>query len=165
MLLQTKHFGEVEIDETKILTFEEGIPSFEKVKKYILLISGEGESPFKWLQSIDDANLAFAVANPFLIKADYDVELSDEIVNALNIEKDEDVEIYSILVVPSDISKMSMNLKAPIVINVKHKKGRQVVLDTDKYGVRHYVLDELRRQEVKQNAGSNKEEGTIHSNK
>ena len=165
MLLKTKHFGEIQIEEMKILNFEEGIPSFEQIKKYVLLANGEDESPFRWLQSVDEPNLAFAVVNPFLIKTDYDIEINDEDTKSLAIENDEDVEVYSILVVPDDISKMSMNLKAPIVINIKRNRGMQVVLDTDKYGVRHYVLEELHRQEVNRDAGSDKKERTDYSNK
>ena len=73
--------------------------------------------------------------------------------------------VLSIVVVPEDINKMTMNLKAPIIINTKNNRGMQVVLDTDKYGVRHYVLEELRRQEVIDNVGTDKKEGTSNSNK
>lgn len=148
MQLNTKHFGEIKIAEEKILTFTEGIPSFEQVKKYVLIDEGDVNSPFKWLQSVDQPTLAFAIVNPFLVKKDYDINISDDTIKLLSIEKEEDVELYAIVVVPEDISKMTMNLKAPVIINIKNRKGAQIILDTDKYGVRHYILDELRRQEV-----------------
>jgi flagellar assembly factor FliW len=47
-----------------------------------------------------------------------------------------------------------MNLKAPVIINKEKRKGIQIVLDTDKYSVRHLILDELKRREVSANAGS-----------
>ena len=72
MRLKTRHFGEIEIDQNQIFTFEEGLPGFERVKQFILLAVNEQDSPFSWLQSIEDYNLAFAVVNPFMIKNDYE---------------------------------------------------------------------------------------------
>ena len=158
MLLKTKHFGEIEIDESKVIDFKEGILGFEDNKKFIVLYNGDEDSPFRWLQGVDDGQLAFAVANPFQILKDYDIEIPDEAVVNLNIENIEDVMVLSIVVVPEDLSKMTMNLKAPVIINTKNNSGMQVVLDTDAYSVRHYIVEELRRQEVNIGAGSDKKE-------
>lgn len=158
MLLKTKHFGEIEIDENKIVTFKEGIPGFENLQRYIVLYNGDETSPFRWLQCVDDGQLAFAVINPFMILGNYDIEISEETVASLNIESITDVMVLAIVVVPEDPNKMTMNLKAPVIINTKNNSGMQVVLDTDTYSVRHYIVEELRRQEVKTGAGSNKEE-------
>lgn len=158
MLLKTKHFGEIEIDESKVIDFKEGILGFEDNKKFIVLYNGDEDSPFRWLQGVDDGQLAFAVANPFQILKDYDIEIPDEAVENLGIEDIEDVMVLSIVVVPEDLSKMTMNLKAPVIINTKNNIGMQVVLDTDTYSVRHYIVEELRRQEVNIGAGSDKKE-------
>ncbi len=165
MQLNTRHFGEIEVEESSILNFEDGIPGFENVKKYVVFDNGDQAGPFKWLQGVDNPELAFAVVDPFSVKTDYDINISDETVRRLDIKKVEEVKVYSIVVVPEDVSKISMNLKAPIILNTKNNKGAQVVLDTDKYGVRHYILDELKEREVKQDACSDKEEGPVHSNK
>jgi len=154
MKLNTKHFGEIEIDEKGILDFFEGLPGFENKRRFILLAGGDEQSPFKWLQCIDEPELAFAVVDPFIIKKDYDIDLSDSIAEELCIENTEDVLVYSIVVVPGDVSKISMNLKAPVIINTKSRKGMQVVLDTDRYGVRHYILEELHGREVAEDACS-----------
>jgi len=158
MLLNTKHFGEIEIDESKIINFREGIPGFEDAKRFIVLYDGDETSPFRWLQSVDNAQLAFATVNPFMILNDYDIEIPEETVSSLNIESIEDVMVLSIVVVPDDPNEMTMNLKAPVIINVKNNIGMQVVLDTDIYSVRHYIVEELRRREVNTGAGTNKEE-------
>lgn len=165
MQLNTRHFGTIEIDERGIVEFPDGIPGFNNVKRYVLLGSENEESMFRWLQSVDRSDLAFAVVDPFLIKKDYDIELSDEVTEKLDIRSIEDVAVYSIVVVPEDTSKISMNLKAPVVINVRKNKGAQVVLDTDRYGVRHYILEELQGREDAVNAGTYKEKGSIHCNK
>ena len=165
MLLQTKHFGEIEIAKESILRFESGLPGFEQLKEFTLIGSDDETSPFKWLQCVNEPQMAFAVANPFLIVKDYDFEFSDDSANRLGIEKGEDIAVYVIVVVPEDIKKMSMNLKAPLIINSRNKKGAQIILDTDKYTVRHYILDELRRQEVSADASADKEKGSDHYNK
>lgn len=148
MIIETTHFGEVKIDEEKILNFEAGIPGFEDVHKFGIINSEDPESPFKWIQAIGIPKLAFALIDPFAVKKDYDFELNDEHVKALNIENDSQIAVYSIVVIPEDTKKISMNLKAPIIINMSNKKAAQVVLDTDQYTVRHFILDELQKQEV-----------------
>lgn len=170
MLLSTRHFGEIDIDEQTIITFDEGLPGFENLRKFVLLDTednkkGESDSPFKWLQCVDDPMIAFAIANPFAFVPDYDIEINDEVVKSLEIEKEEDIMVYGILVIPEDIRKMSINLKAPLIINIKNKKGMQVILDTDKYKIRHYIMDEIAGQEVGANACSYKEEGPVHCNR
>lgn len=165
MKLETKHFGEINYEEGSELLFEAGLPGFENIKRYILIENPEEESMFKWLQSIDDPVLAFAIVNPFLIVQDYDFELSDEDADSIGLQNAVDAVVYSILVVPQDLTKVSMNLKAPLIINVQNKRGAQIVLDTDKYTVRHYVLDELRRQEVAGNACINEKKGSDNCNK
>lgn len=148
MVIETTHFGKIEIRDTDILFFEEGIIGFEDVKKFGIINSEDPESPFKWIQAIERPDLAFALVDPFRIKKDYDFDLKDEYVEALGIREPSDVMVFSIVVVPEDISKISMNLKAPLIINKNNNKAAQVILDTDKYTVRHYILDELRNQEV-----------------
>lgn len=175
MLLNTRHFGEIEIDERDVITFDEGIPGFTHVRKFIILDTEntedrevdekESQSPFRWLQCVDDPDLAFVIVNPFEFKPDYEVELSIEVTKLLKIEKEEDVALYAIVVVPEDITRMTMNLQAPLVINVKSKKGVQTILNTEKYSVRHYIMDEIARQEVKANACTDKKKGSVHYNR
>jgi len=162
MQLNTKHFGTIEIEENRIIDFPNGIPGFENSKKYTVLGDGDESSPFKWLQSVDTPELAFAIVDPFAVKKDYDIEISDDALEQLEIKTHEEVLVYSIVVVPDDLSKISMNLKAPLIINTRNKKGAQVVLDTDRYSVRHYILEELRRQEDMDNACFDKKEEPIH---
>lgn len=148
MILETKHFGQIELDEDKILDFEEGILGFEDEKKFGLILNEDPESPFCWIQAIGNPDLAFALVDPFLIKKDYDFELNEEFVTALEIDNPSQVMVYAIVVVPEDLKDISMNLKAPIVINKENKKATQVILETDKYSVRHFIMDELQKQEV-----------------
>ena len=148
MFIETTHFGAIEINEADILNFEEGIIGFEEVKKFVIIDSEDRESPFKWIQAVDKPELAFALVNPFKIKKDYDFDLTDEEVEYLGVNDASEVMVFSIVVVPEDIKKISMNLKAPLIINKPNNKAAQIILDTDKYTVRHFILDELQKQEV-----------------
>lgn len=165
MFLKTKHFGEIDVPEEKFIEFAEGLPGFEELRRFTIIDSKDEDSPFKWLLSVDVPEIAFIIANPFLIVKDYDFELSENDVKKLSIEKAEDVAVYSVIVVPEQIEKMSMNLKAPIIINRRNKRGAQVILDTDKYTVRHYILEELRRQEVGAGACTDEKKGSGDHNK
>lgn len=165
MILQTRYFGELDVKESEIIDFSHGLPGFDTVKRYILINNEEENSPFKWLQSIDDRMLAFVLINPFAVKKNYEIKLDDETLSELGIINEKDVEVYSIVVVPEDMNKMTMNLQAPLVINSRSKRGKQLILDTDRYGVRHYVLEELQGREETVNACADEEKGPINHNK
>ncbi|WP_427338113.1 flagellar assembly protein FliW [Caloranaerobacter sp. DY30410] len=143
MLLNTKHFGQIEIDENSIITFPDGLLAFEKQKRFTIINNPDEEIPFKWLQSIDNPDLAFVIINPFLFKRDYEFDIPQSVVDKLDIKEEKDVLVYSIVVVPEDITKMTANLVGPIIINSKNKLGKQIILDDKRYTTKHLILDEL----------------------
>ena len=165
MVLQTRYFGELEIGESDMFHFRHGVPGFEEVKRFILIDNEQEGSPFKWLQGVDEPKPAFVIIDPFAIRKDYEVKLDDEVLRELDINEAGTVSVYCIVVVPDDISKMTVNLQAPLIINTASHKGRQLILDTDRYGVRHYILEELQGREEKEDAGTDKEKGSVHNNK
>ena len=146
MKVQTKWFGEIDTSEDKIITFEKGIIGFESYKKYMIVFDAqkEAESSIMWLQSLDDASLTLPVMKPELVKEDYDPVVEDELINTLgeNI-KDAQLVVLVTLTVPSDITKMTCNLKAPIIINADTMKGIQLIADNDDYQVRMPIYDIL----------------------
>ena len=152
MKVQTKWFGEIDTSEDKIITFEKGIIGFESYKKYMIVFDAqkEAESSIMWLQSLDDAALALPVMKPELVKEDYDPVVEDELINTLgeNI-KDAQLVVLVTLTVPSDITKMTCNLKAPIIINADTMKGIQLIADNDDYQVRMPIYDILDSKEEK----------------
>lgn len=165
MKISTKYFGDVEFEKEQMILFPKGIPAFENEKSFLILDDNEPESPFRWLQSVNSPSLVFAILNPFLIKQDYDFEISDHILKEIEVEEPSDMDIYSVVVIPDDFKKMSMNLKAPIIINPKTRQGIQVILDTDKYGVRHYILDDLKTREVHTDVGAIEKERSVNCTK
>jgi len=165
MLLQTKYFGELNIEEKDIFSFSHGIPGFENVRRFILIDSDEPDSPFKWLQGVDEPKPAFVIVDPFVIKKDYEVNLDDEVLKELQIKDASAVMIFCIVVVPEDIKKMTVNLQAPLIVNSVNKTGRQLILDTDRYSVRHYILEELQGRGEMQDAGTDEEKGSVDNTK
>lgn len=144
MIIPTAHFGEVEIDEKKILTFENGLPGLEEDKRYALL-SNEDSRPVSWLQSLDHREISLPVMDPFLVCPDYSFDISQHDVEALEIEEIKDVYVLSILVIPKNVNAMTINLSAPIIINVRNSKGCQIILDDRKYRVRVPVSELLEK--------------------
>lgn len=142
MILNTKHFGEIEIDEEKIIIFKDGLLGFENIKKYSVVLNQEKDIPFSWLQGVDDTNLAFVITNPFAFKNDYNFEIPENVIKQLEIEKEEDVMVFSIAVIPKDMKKTTINLRGPLVINIRNKKGKQIVLDTDQYPLKYFIFEE-----------------------
>ena len=140
MKLHARSFGEIEINEEDILTFPEGIPGFEDLKKYIIINNPDEENPFDWLQSVDNGDLAFVIINPFFIKPDYDIVIPQSALEKLKIKDESDVVLYSIVVVPEKLEDMTVNLTGPIVINVREKLGKQIILDDKRYTTKHYIF-------------------------
>lgn len=140
MKLQTKHFGVLDIDKDKIIRFPEGIPGFEDEKEFIIINNEDEENPFQWLQSTNSPDLAFVIINPFQIFPDYDIVIPKSVQEKLEIEKEEDVAIYSIVVVPKDLKKMTTNLLGPIIINIRSKIGKQVIMEDSRYSTKHYIF-------------------------
>lgn len=132
MLILTSRFGEIEIPDEEILKFPDGIPGFLEEKSFVLL-PYQPDSPFSFLQSTTDANLAFLTVNPFAFFKDYIFELGDQIVNELNLSKENPPFIINLVTVPDKIENMTANLLAPVIINRQSRIGRQIVLEKTNY--------------------------------
>lgn len=140
MKIHTINFGEIEIVEDKIILFEEGLPAFEDEKQFVIILNEDGDNPFHFLQSINTPELSFVILNPFEIFKDYDILLPETAISKLKIRNEEDVVIYTMVVIPEDMTKMTTNLLGPIVINQKEKLGKQVILEENKYNTKEPIF-------------------------
>ena len=152
MNVKTRHFGDVEIDDSKVITMDNGLFGFENYKKYVLLYdSSSDEIPnIQWLQSLDEELLALPVMIPTTVVPDYNPVVEDETLGSLGEWKEEDVSMLVTVTVPEDIKKMSINLKAPIVINTATMKGCQVVAENPEYEVKHMIYELLEAAKAKE---------------
>lgn len=130
--------GKITYDEDEIINFEKSIPGFNDIKRFILK-EIEGSS-FKLLQSIDDVTVGFVVISPFQVEENYEINLSEEVIKTLEIKEATDVLLYSLVTLNSKVEKITVNLKAPVVINVNNKKAEQFIIDKEKYKIKHPLM-------------------------
>lgn len=147
MIAETKFFGTVDIDDDKIITFPMGIIGFEELKKFALIFDSDKEerSKISWLQSMDEPAMAFPVINPIDIVEDYAPVIEDELVKAIGDPADADILIFVTMSIPSDLTKMTANLKAPFIINTVDKKAMQVIVENQDYSIKYNVYDAIER--------------------
>lgn len=132
MKLVTDHLGEIEYQEQDVILFDDAIPGFEELHKYIIVPTGDLEFPFNYLQSVEESDLAFIVTDPFLFVENYDFELSNHDAEKLDIKTESDADkliVYTIVSIPDEVEETTTNIVAPILINMDTKKGIQIVLE------------------------------------
>jgi len=137
MMIQTPYFGEVEIEKEKMVKFEKGIPGFQDETQFVFIELPE--TPFFIMHSTQ-SELYFFVINPYQFISDYEVLITDAVVEALDIENSKDVAIYNIVTLKDDIYQSTANLQAPIIVNAKNKKGKQVILNQTSYSIRQPIF-------------------------
>lgn len=145
MKIKTRVFGEIEIDESKTIHFPAGIIGFPELTDFSLVYDEEKgkDTPIKWLQSLQETEFALPVMDPLMVVADYNPEVEEDYLSSLGEVKEEDTLVLVTVTVPKDLQKMSINLQAPIIINVESKKAMQMIVNVEKYPVKYYVYDIL----------------------
>jgi len=132
-IINTSRFGELEIDEKRVIHFKDGIPAFEDEKEFIILPYDE-ETPYYFMQSMKTPDLAFLLTVPFLFFPNYTFEIDDDTIEELEIETKDKLLYYTLITIPNfSIRYMTTNLLAPVVINTKNMKAKQVVLEKSRY--------------------------------
>ena len=148
MRLKTRIFGEIEIDESKTIHFPAGIIGFPDMTDFTLIYDEEKgkNTPIKWLQSLQEAEFAMPVMDPLLVAKDYHPEVEEDYLLPLGKIKEEDELVLVTVMVPNDLTKMSVNLQAPIIVNVGNRKATQVIVNVEKYPVKYYIYDILQEK-------------------
>lgn len=136
MKLTTKYHGVKEYTDEDIITFKKGLPGFESLTKFILFPAEENQL-FSILHSIEDEEIGLVLLSPFEAEKDYEFKLSDNKLQELNIKSTEDVLVLNTVTLSSKAEDITVNLKAPIIINIKEKLGEQIILDKDGYKIKH----------------------------
>ncbi len=145
MKIKTKIFGEVEIDDDKIIRFTNGIVGFPDLKEFSLMhdadhIDGSG---VKWLQSLQEPAFAMPVLDPLVIMPEYNPQVEDELLKPIGSLDPDHMLVLVTLSVPSDLKKMSVNLRAPIVVHTESRKACQVIVDDEKHPVKYPIYEML----------------------
>ena len=149
MQITTKVFGEITVDDDKLIYFPKGIIGFPDLKDFALIHDEEkGSDSIHWLQSIQGPAFAMPVMDPLLVCPDYNPEADDELLNNLGEIKPDDLLVLVTVTVPSDLTQMSVNLKGPIVINAGERKAIQVIAEGDTYQVKFPIYDILNKKKA-----------------
>ena len=143
MIVESTRFGAFEVDETRSIEFPEGIMGFPGSTRYVIV--EVEESPYSWLQSLDEPEVAFLSVEPWDFFPDYDLELGVEHQNELGISSPDETAVLVLLTVhrdgdAHDAIELTANLLGPVVINSERRLARQVVLDKTPYTTREPLV-------------------------
>ncbi len=150
MNVTTKIFGDIEIDDDKIITFPKGIVGFPELTDFALLHDSEkGSDSIHWLQSLQEPAFAMPVMDPLIVCPDYNPEVDDELLKHLGELDEEEILVLVTVTVPKDLTKMSVNLKGPVIVNAGKKTAAQVIIEGDEYQVKFPIYDILNENKNK----------------
>ncbi|MEM6392191.1 MAG: flagellar assembly protein FliW [Planctomycetota bacterium] len=138
MIIKTSRFGEVEVDDNRVIRFERGVLGFPKYKDYVLIDGGE-ESYFWWLQSVEVADLAFVVTDPSLFVPTYRVPIRPEQMTELGISTLEQAQVF--VIVNKRGTTLTGNLQGPLVVNVQSREAQQLVLSDRRFTTRVPLIE------------------------
>lgn len=117
------------------ILFEKGIPGFENYRYFNVNIV-EGNKKIYNIVSKEDSNVGFISISPFDIKKDYEIDLDDQFIKELDIKDEKDVLVLCLITLGKSLKDSTANLKAPIIINIKNNRGKQLILQDDKYKIK-----------------------------
>ncbi|WP_448379083.1 flagellar assembly protein FliW [Fervidobacterium sp.] len=150
-------FGELEINDNEVIIFPNGIPGFEELRKFAILKIPETQ-PIQWLVSLEDESTSFPVIDPWLVLETYEVDLSKQELDILQVEDPSDLVVWSIVTIPIGKPELAtVNLKAPVVVNVKKGIGIQVILE--KYELKHPIVSPKESESHSEDKDNKEESG------
>jgi flagellar assembly factor FliW len=135
MRIENTKLGDLEIEDARIVTLPEGILGFSDAHRYVVLDIRKG-SDMKWFLSVDRPELAFVVTDPYVWFPEYEMPLGDSDAGVLGFRNDDELSVLAIVTVRGRRKEeTTMNLRAPIAVNLRTLLGKQVVLSEDRWGI------------------------------
>ena len=146
MRVNTKIFGEVDIADDKLIHFAGGIIGFPELTTFALIHDEEKGvgAGIRWLQSMQEPAFAMPVMDPLNVVPGYNPQIEDELLKDLEDLNEDNLLVLVTVTVPSDLTKMTVNLKGPIVINAQTRRACQVIVEGDEYAVKYPIYDILK---------------------
>ncbi|MHB8621350.1 MAG: flagellar assembly protein FliW [Chloroflexota bacterium] len=129
----------VSVDSRQIVTFEAGLIGLPQLKVFAL-IEDETSLPIRLLQCVSVPEFVFVVINPFTVYPEYDIEISDDDAASLGVKSPADVLVLAIVTIPEDVRFVTANLLSPLVINMRTKRGKQILLSDTDYPINYRIL-------------------------
>lgn len=137
MKIASRQFGEIDVAEERVFFFPAGLYGFRDDRRYVVLEIG---GPFQYLQSVDDGNVGFVIADPTRFFSDYRPEIAAADLAEVELANLDEAVVMVIAVVPDDFRDTTVNLQAPLVFNPHKRLGRQVILGAPDYGIRRRIF-------------------------
>jgi flagellar assembly factor FliW len=133
--IETTRFGNIEMSEEHTITFKDGMIGFPRLKKYVL-IESNSTPMLMWLQSIDAPEVAFPVMEPWFFRRDYKAPLSEADRLSIDFEDSDILKTLVVLTIPGEMMRMTVNLKAPVVVNIEKATAAQIIIQDKSLEVR-----------------------------
>jgi len=147
MVINTRHFGKLEINESEIILFDHGIPGFPEDKRFIIVTDiDEPDSLYCWLQSIDDGAVSLVLIDSFFVMPNYNPMVNEGDILELGEADLDDIVSFNVAVIKNKLEDSTINLKAPIIINEKTRKGKQVIVTNEEYDIRHNLVECIKNE-------------------
>lgn len=144
MKITTKLFGDIEVDEDRLIKFPQGIIGFPDLTDFLLIHDSESEGGIRWMQSVQEPAFAMPVIDPLIVMPDYNPRIEDDLLGPLGDVTEENTLVLVTITVPHEIEKMTVNLKGPIIINGDNRKANQIITEDDKYPVKFPIYQLLK---------------------
>lgn len=147
MVVNTRVFGEVTIDDEKIIRLDNGIIGFPELRSFALIHNSERQDGrVAWLVSIEEPAFALPVMDPLAVYPDFNPVVEDEMLKPLgSLDPNEMLVLVTITVPKGNKEGMTVNLKAPIVINAQTRKACQIILEGNEYQIKYPVYEILQK--------------------
>ena len=143
MIVKTGRFGQLTVGDDEIIGISRGLMGFPEYTRFCIVDPAD-DTLILWLQSLENPDIAFPVLEPKIFRPDYIARLSASELRELELVNVNQSTVFSILTIPEDVTQMTANLKAPLVINLSHQTARQVVLQENDYSIKQLMFKELR---------------------
>lgn len=143
MVVNTVRFGQLNVQEDEIIRLPQGILGFPELHDYCFVDAGD-DTLILWLQSLQNPAIAFPVLEPKIFKSDYAVHLTANEKREIDLDPSQSYAVFSIVTIPSDVTQMTANLKAPLVMNLKKQLAKQIILQENDLPIRHPMFKELK---------------------
>ena len=137
---ETVRFGSIEVPDEEQIELRRGLLGFEQLRRFVH-IEMTDEAPFGWLQSLDDPEIAFVVANPALFFPAYSIEIDPRELGEVKPDPNDRLLVLGICTIPENSAEATMNLQGPVVINTASRKGKQLVLNRSDYATQHRLAE------------------------
>ncbi len=142
MIIESERFGEIDLEDSNIIEFPNGLPGLEDLHEFVIL-QLEETKPLLWLQSVSSKYISLPVIIPFEILDDYCINVRDAELEPLGIVSQKDLLVLNVVVISEDITKMTANMAAPIIIDTKIGKGKQIIIDAKDLSTRHPIYENI----------------------